>query len=157
MRRFKHLLTDGSSPWIKNGFNLTSLDNIVIVSENGESQKLSEYLVMISAMAGRAAGTEAEDRIAALEEILDIPSASGDGELSITTPNILTLTGDLTFSKPAKEKWVVRLYLEFTSDSNLFWEGEEQPFLTGTSGQKKSAEIIKFGEGKFSLSIKEII
>ncbi|MCK9154660.1 MAG: hypothetical protein M0P12_00950 [Paludibacteraceae bacterium] len=155
MRRFKHMLTDGTSPLIKDGFSLGSLDNVKVISEEGETQTLSEYLVLISALAGRAAGAESDNRISALEEILDVPTVESDNKVSITIPNILTLTENLSLVKPSGSKWIARFYLSFINEASLAWEGES-PFISGLAGNKKNVEVIKFSEGNFYVSIREI-
>lgn len=153
MKRYKMMKTDGNQDLIRNGFRVDSLDNIIVPVENGEDMSLASYLVVVSALAGQAAGTQYEERVAVLEEILDIiPDASN---LKLATPNVLTLEADRYFTKPSPVNWYARIIVRFNQNAGLFWNNEEIPFSAGLQGEKKDIELFGFGED-ISVRITEI-
>lgn len=154
MKRFKMMKTDGNQDLIRLGFRIDSLDNITVHVENGEDMSLASYLVVVSALAGQAAGTQYEERVSVLEEILDImpdPDA-----LKLSSPNIITLDANRYFEKPSRENWHARIVVKFSQNASLFWNGEEVAFAAGFQGEKKDIEIFCFGSQDINIKVTEI-
>lgn len=117
-------------------------ENSISIVDGASTKGIGDYLTEVSTLSTAVQVEDLNDRVTEIESILDVIPITGNA-FSLILPNVLVISEDTVFNKPAVPNYVIEIYARFLTNATISFPSD--PLHVGDNGEKVYIKIINFG------------